>query len=178
MATPTQVVTRNAQKYLGDEYDVVMAMRVEWGAGAAEQARNHGAALFAHVWTPLVLPILAAVRARAAKRRMREDPTAGVGVLALTADEQRILLSAMPWRRKTVTGVVETLPRGAALLPDLHLMETDVVPSLVVDRYELVVDRVDFKAFLKAVKAGRIEAPKVSADLDRLAAVGWDRYSS
>ncbi|NND02384.1 MAG: hypothetical protein HKN91_06305 [Acidimicrobiia bacterium] len=176
MATPTQTVTRNVQKYLGDEFEVVMAVRVEWGADAARRSKNRGYGLFAHVWTPLVNPILATVRARGAQRALREDPASGVGVLALTADGRRILLSAMPWRPKTLTGIVEQLPRNAALLPNLDLMQTDVVPTLTVDRYEFVVDRVDFKALLKAVETGVIDAPKIRADLARLSAVGWNRY--
>lgn len=176
MATPTQIVTLNTQKYLGGHYDVVMAVRVEWGAGAAEASRKQGYVLFAHLWTPFVVPVLTLIRGRTAKRRMHADPNAGVGILALTADEQRILLSAMPMRMKTPTGIVEKLPPGTALLPNIELMETDTVPALTVDRYELVVDRIDFKALVTAVKAGEVSAPKLEAVLDRLEAVGWKRY--
>lgn len=176
MATPTETVTRRAQEYLGDDYDVVIALRVEWGAGAAEAAARHGAALFAHVWAPIVLPVLSKVRERSAKQRMSKDPAAGVGVLALTRDEQRILLSAMPGKRKTPTGVVATLPPRAPLLPDIELMETDVVPVISVGDYDLVVDRVDLKALLHAVEAGEIDSPDLAAHLDRFRAVGQQRY--
>lgn len=176
MTTPTETLIRKVQYYLGDEYDVVMAVRVDWGVGAAKQARAEGYALFAHVWTPIVLPVLAAVRERTTKRRMLEDPEAGVGILVLTADDQRILLSAMPSRRKTPTGIVEMLPRGTALLPDIELMESDIVPVISVGDYDLVVDRVDLKALLKAVEAGDVSSPELAAHLDRFRAVGQARY--
>ena len=176
MATPTQIVTRNAQNYLGDVHDVVLALRVEWGTEAVTAAKNQGAALFVHLWTPFVLPVLSWVRARSIKRRMRQDPAAGVGILTLTAADQHILLSAMPSRRKTPTGIVRTLPTAEPLVADVELMEMDVVPLMTLGDYDLVADRVDFKALLAAVEAGQIAAPDLEVNLDRFKAVGQTRY--
>jgi len=173
MATPTQAVTGKAQDFLGDLYDVALAVRVEWGADAA---KNQGAAHFVHVWTPFVKPVMSTIQRRSIKRRMRRDPSAGVGVLALTTDNRPILLAAKPTRRKTPIRVVHAFPAYASIVPDVYSMEHDVAPSIRVGDWDLVMDRLDFKALLSAVAAGDIKSPELESNLERFKAVGVTRY--
>ena len=50
------------------------------------------------------------------------------------------------------------------------------MPILDVGGREFVVDSVDFKAMLKAIRLGKLNAPQITANLDRLEAVGEMRY--
>lgn len=176
MITPTQRVTRNAREYLQD--DVVIALRVDWGPEAISARKKFGFGYWvsAYIWAPISLPILAIFR-NPELRRMRADPDSGTGILALTGDDRRILLSASPARRKTPTGVVEVLPNGAPLIVDVGLMESDLIPSLTVGDREFVVDGVDFRALMKAVEAHRIRSPEIKAVLPRLQSVGDNPYT-
>lgn len=172
MATPTEVVTRNTQQFLGDQHDVVLAVRVEWGVDAASVAKSKG-----YLWGPHFLPVRAWKQVRTALRRTPDDSHDDVGTLAFTSDDGRILLSATPAQRKTPTGVVEWFPDDAALLPDVDAMETHLVPLVTVGRYEFVVNSIDFRVLLRHVEAGTVRSPKFEAELDRLKSVlGRNRY--
>lgn len=176
MMTPTERVTMNARTYLGSSHDVVLAVRVEWGLGTEKPTFWSALGLWLTPRIPLVLPLLNLTRARATKERMASDINSGCGILALTAQEDRILLSAMPARRKIPTGVVEVLPRAAPLLCDIAWMETYLVPRLTVGERELVADGVDFKALLKAVEAGTIESPELASQMSRLTSIGFGPF--
>jgi hypothetical protein len=176
MATPTEQVTRNAQEYLAD--DVILAMRVDWGPDAVSSRMKLGSGFWAraYLWSPIALPIMALLR-RPDRRKMRDDPTTGSGILALTADGGRILLSTSPPRRKRPTGVVEVLPHAAALQVDVDLMETDLIPTLTVAHRQFVVNGIDFRALLKAVENLTVRSPEIRAALPRLQAVGNSPYT-
>ena len=173
MATPAQAVTRKAQDFLGDLYEVALAVRVEWGAGSA---KNQGTAHFVHMWTPFVKPVMSTIQAHSKKRRMRRDFSEGVGILALTTDNRPILLAAKPTRRKKPTRIVHAFPANASIVPDVYSMEHDVAPSFRVGDWDLVMDRLDFKALLTAVAAGDIKSPELESNLERFKAVGVTRY--
>lgn len=178
MPTPTERVTRHAQEFLGDEHDVVLALRVDWGPDAVASRTRFGNAFWvrAYLWTPIVWPFMALLRLPETLRR-RKDPSAGSGILALTSDDGRIVLSSSPLRRNRPTSVVEALPEGSALLPDAELMETDMIPTLTVNNRQFVVNGVDFRALLNAVETATIRAPEIKAVLVRLLGVGTSNYT-
>ncbi len=175
MRTPTERVTRNAERYLDE--DVVLALRVEWGpeAIASRKTLRSGYWARAFMWTPIVLPVLALFRIPQT-RKLHEDPSAGSGILALTIDERRILLTTSMPMGKTPTGVLEPLPQGAPLQIDVDLWETDMVPSLTVGERTFVVNGIDFRALMTAVEELEVKAPEIKAVLPRLKAVGRALY--
>lgn len=176
MMTPTERVTMNARTYLGSSHDVVLAMRVEWGLGTEKPTFWTALGLWLTPRIPLVLPMLNFTQARATKQRMASDVNSGCGILAVTAEHDRFLLSAMPARRKIPTGLVETLPRSAPLQCDIEWMETYLVPLLTVGEHQLVVNGVDFKALLKAVETGTIDSPELTRQMSRLTSIGLRPY--
>lgn len=175
MSTPTERVTRYASRYLDEE--VVLALRVEWGPQAISSKKTLRSGFWgrAFMWTPIVLPVLALFRI-SQTGKMRDDPNAGRGILALTDDDRRILLSTVAPMRKIPTGVIEPLPLGAPLRIDLDLWETDMVPALTVGERTFVVDGIDFRALMKAVEKLEIRAPDIKAVLPRMKAVGQAPY--
>ena len=177
MKTPTEQVTGRAKEYLAGRHDVILALRVEWGPDAVTSKKKLGSGFWtrAYLWTPIVMPIVALLR-RPNTKEINEDPTAGFGILALTADDGRILLSTPPRRRLTPTGVAEVLPQAAALEVDVDLMETDLIPLLTVDDRDFVVDGVDFRALLEAVGNVTVRSPEIKAVLPRLREVGKTPY--
>lgn len=178
MATPTERVTRHAQDYLAGQHDVILALRVDWGPDAVKSRKKFGYGFWAraYLWSPIVLPIMALLR-RPQALETRIDPSSGTGILALSADDGRILLSAPPQRKKTPTGIVEALPQASPIQVDVDLMETHMIPSLTVAHREFVVNGIDFRALLKAVENLTIRSPEIKAVLPRLKDVGSSPYS-
>ncbi len=174
MSTPTQQVTRNAQDML-DHHEVILALRVEWGAEAREHARSTQLVWSRPPWSVLFLPLLELYRLPIRAKRMRAEPNVW-GILALTSIGGRILLASTPWRRKRPIGVVEVLPHNAPLQLDLELMETDLIPLLRVGHREFVVNGVDFKALVKAVEGGVVRSFDIEHGLDRLKATSQKLY--
>ena len=105
-------------------------------------------------------------------RSMSGDMDAGYGILAVTSDGGRILLSSKPFQRKVPVEVLDTVPPHTTFTSDAELMETYLIPTVTVDRLQLVVNRIDFKVLLKAIEAGRVIAPEILAVLPRLKAAG------
>ncbi len=178
MATPTERLTRNAQEFLGDDHEVVLAMRVDWGPDAVASRTGLGSAYWtrAYLWWPVVWPVMALLRLPKSLHR-RNDPDAGSGILALTAGDGRILLSAPMLRTKVPTGIVETLPYGAPLDVDVDLMESHLIPAVTIAGRQFVVNGVDFRALLGAVETHQVRAPEIKAMLPRLLAVGTSNYT-
>jgi len=178
MAPPTERVTRNVQDYVSDGHDVILALRVDWGPDAVAYRKRFGSGFWAraYLWSPIILPIMALFQ-RPDPRKTLLDPNAGFGILALTADDGRILLSASPRRRKTPTGIAEVLPHAAPLDVDVDLMETNLIPTLTVAHRVFVVNSVDFRALLKAVDNLVVRSPEIRAVLPTLRAVGESPYT-
>ncbi len=178
MATPTEQVARSAEAFLGDQHDVVLALRVEWGPDAIESRKQLRRGLWTEVylWSTLVVrPFLSLLRLKDTLKADR-DPNTGSGILALTADDGRILLATSPLRSKVPTGVIEELPAGAPLYVDVELMENHLIPTLTVADREFVINGIDFRALLKAVEGLRVRSPEIKAILARLQGVGKAVY--
>ena len=169
MATPTDIVTRYAQEFLGDTR-VLIAVRVEWGSDAFARARATQLAWSRPPWTWAFVPIITVARLLGNIRSTPEAPMSGV--LALTSNDGRILMSASPWQPKKPTGIVESLPEGSALDLDIDLMETKLIPILTVGHRQLVVNAFDFKALMKAVETGTVTSPEIEAASSRVHAAG------
>ena len=178
MATPTERVTRNARRFLADDHDVTLALRVEWGPDVVSASKKFGNAFWtrAYLWTPIVRPSMAIIRGPRAWVR-RHDPRSGVGILALTADDHRVLLLASSLLRKTPAEIVEYLPPDSPLEVDVEVMESDMIPVLTVGHREFVVNGVDFRALLNAVENLEIRSPEIKAVLPRLRDVGKTHYT-
>ena len=174
--SPTDRLIRSVKAYLGDQADVVFALRVDCGKVSLEFARKRNLSSSWLMYWPVFAPIGELLRRRSGRRRLKDDPTAGMGILALTDQRDRILMSAHASRRMEPTAVVATLERGAQLVVDTDYFATHLVPILDVGGREFVVDSVDFKAMLKAIRLGKLNAPQITANLDRLEAVGEMRY--
>ena len=178
MATPTERVTRNAHRFLADDHDVILALRVEWGPGVVEARKRFGSAFWAgaYMWTPIVRPIMAFIRGPKTWQR-HHDPRCGVGILALTATDDRVLLRTSSLLRKTPAEIVEYLPPESPLEVDVEVMESDMVPALTVGHRDFVVNGVDFKALMKAVENREVRAPEIKAVLPRLRDVSKTHYT-
>lgn len=173
MATPTDIVTRYAQEFLG-KTEVLIAVRVEWGDDAFARARSTQLAWSRPPWTLVFVPILTVARVLDSIRTKGEAHTSGV--LALTPADGRILMSASAWQPKKPTGIVEALPEGAALDLDVDLMEAELIPILTVGHRQLVVNTFDFRALMKAVEAGTVTSPEIAAASSRVRAAGEKLY--
>lgn len=169
MATPTDMVTRYAQEFLGDT-EVLIAIRVEWGDDAFARARSTQV-----VWSqpPLSL-VFFPIRmvARVLERIRTNGEAQSSGVLALTPGGGRILMSTSSWQPKKPTGIVEVLPEGAALEINVDLMEDELIPILTVGDRQLVVNAIDFRALMKAVEAGMVASPEIEAASSRVHVAG------
>lgn len=169
MATPTDVVTRYAREFL-DDPTVLMAFRVEWGDDAFARARSTQLAWSRPPWSLVFVPVITVARVLGNIRGTSEPPWSGV--LALTLNDGRILMSASRWQPKKPTDIVEVLPEGAALDLDVDLMEAELIPVLTVGHRKLVVNAFDFKALMKAVEAGTITSPHIEAAFGRVKTAG------
>lgn len=175
MMTPTERVTSRAREFLADDFDVILAVRVEWGPQAVVSRTKFSSGFWtrAYLWSPIVMPIVALLR----RGDRIVHPESGFGVLALTSDDSRVLLSVASRRRSFPTGLIDVLPQGAHLEVDVGLMETNLIPVLRISDREFVVNSVDFRALLKAVEQLRIRAPEIRAALPALREVGASPYT-
>lgn len=170
--TPTQQVSKNAQEFLGEGQNVLLAMRVVWGADIANLNDVSRLSHLTRAWSPVIFPMVAMARLRSSWDRMRSGSEAHYGVLVLVSSGDSILLTATPRWRKQPTGIVEVLSPDAELKVNVDLMEEILVPLIKIGHHELVVNGIDFRALLKALKSGVVKSPSLEADLDRLEAAG------